>query len=185
MAATATAPVKLSKSAKAKLKTGPIKDIKKYIDVFTSRFCSQYGIPHWQEDVAAECYFHWWRATQNQSVTKDSRTVAQKMREEPQYEKRVIFNAALMWEQRYRSENHSDEIDERTPVQANELPAFNVDLTGLNDVEKLILELRYGFGRSEGTDFSLPQIARQLGHSEGWVYDRHTRALRILKRRLQ
>jgi DNA-directed RNA polymerase specialized sigma subunit len=174
MAATAVAP-KLSDSEKAKLKTGPIRDIKKYIDVFTTKFCSQYGISHWQEDVAAECHFHWWRAQQNHAEKMTS----------PQYEKRVIFNAALLWEQRYRSENHSDELDERFTTPANELPTFNVDLSGLNDVERLILELRYGFGRAEGTEFSLPQIARQLGHSESWVYTRHDRALRILKRRLQ
>jgi hypothetical protein len=187
VATAAVAPIRLTKSDKAKLKTGPIRDVEKYIDVFTTRFCAQYGISHWQEDVAAECSFHYYRALQNQKVPKRSKTgktIAQQM-QIPSYAKRAIFNAALLWEQRYRDENHSDELHDRFTAPPTALPGFNIDLSGLNDVESLILELHYGFGRGEGDEVSLPQIARQLGHSEGWVYDRHTRALRLLKHRLQ
>lgn len=173
------AQVQLSKSQKNKLKTGPIKNIKRYIGTFTAKFCGQYGISHWQEDVASECFFKWWKATQSQNIAKNGKTIAEQM-ESPQYAKRVIYNAAIQWELRYRKENHLDELNEFSTA-APPAPDFDLDLRGLNDVECLILEFHYGFGRGLDNAMSLPQIARKLKRSETWVRQRHAHALKVVE----
>jgi DNA-directed RNA polymerase specialized sigma24 family protein len=184
-AAVAPTKLRLTETEKEKLKTGPIEDIKKYIDVFTVHFCRQYEIEHWQEDVAAECYLWWWRATQNQKPSKNGLTIAENMNN-PQYAKRVIYARAIEWEKRYRKENHTHELDSLHEAAAKPTPLqFGLDLSGLNDVEKLILELRYGFGRGEDGGMPITQIARELKHSKDWVYERHNKALKILKASLQ
>jgi DNA-directed RNA polymerase specialized sigma24 family protein len=165
-------PPKLNKRQKKNLRTGPIRDIENYIRTFTTKFCNQYGIPHWQEDVASECLYKWWKATESHP---EKMTI-------PAYAKRCIYNAAIQWEKRYRKENHMDELDNlETYSTTLPDPAFDLDLTGLNDVECLIVEFHYGFGRGAESEMSLSQIAHKLKRSETWVRSRHASALNILK----
>jgi hypothetical protein len=177
-------PPKLNKRQRKNLRTGPILNVEKYIRTFTTKFCTQYGIPHWQEDVASECHYKWWKATENQNIAKNGRTIAENM-QDPPYAKRVIYNAAIQWEKRYRKENHMDELDGDKHLESYATtipdPAFDLDLTGLNDVECLIVEFHYGFGRGADSEMSLSQIARKLKRSETWVRHRHANALTILK----
>lgn len=183
-----------SRSQRKKLRTGPIKEIEKYIDRFTTTFCTQYEISHWQDEVAAECYAKWGLATQNQNVSKNGKTIAEQM-SIPAYAKRVIYNAAIQWEQRWRKENHHSQTDGVEQVtqssgsngarhQPHHQPKFefaDLDLSQLSDIECLILELHYGFGRGEGDEVSITQIARRLSRSETWVRQRHTWALKVLQ----
>jgi len=171
--ATALAPIKLTKAQKNRLKTGPIKNIQKYIDTFTTNFCRQYGISHWQEDVKSECMLKWWKATEAHPEKMES----------PQYAKRVIYNTAIQWEVRYRKENHMVDLDglDLAPTEEPSSQIPDIDLSGLNDVECLILEFHYGFGRGADNCMSLTQIAHKLKRSETWVRLRHTNALNTIK----
>ena len=168
-----------SRSQRKKLRTGPIKEIEKYIDTFTVSFCRQYEISHWQDEVAAECFAKW-------GLALNRHTEKMKI---PAYAKRVIYNAAIQWEQRWRKENHHPQSDACTEPTYSFSPTskFNfadLDLSELSDIECLILELHYGFGRGEGNEVSIVQIARRLSHSETWVRKRHTRALKVLQQTL-
>lgn len=181
-AATVMAPIKpLTKTQKKKLETGPIREIQGYINTFTTHFCRQYGFLHWQEDVASECMMKWWKATE----------IHPEKMESPQYAKRVIYNAAIQWEKKHRAENHHSELVNEgdgqdvftsvTMTAATPVPEFSLDLGGLSDVESLILEFHYGFGRGEEGSMSLLQIARKMGRSETWVRQRHAKALKIVE----
>ena len=165
-----------SRSQRKKLRTGPIKEIAKYIDTFTVKFCRQYEISHWQDEVAAECYAKWGLALNRHP---ERMTI-------PAYAKRVIYNAAIQWEQRWRKENHHcndlQAAESLNPVSpASTFTFADLDLSQLSDIECLILELHYGFGRGEGDEVSIVQIARRLRRSETWVRKRHTRALKVLQ----
>jgi RNA polymerase sigma factor (sigma-70 family) len=169
----------LTKADKKRLRTGPILDVQKFVNVFVTRFCGQYSLTSWLEEIETECLVKYYTAL---------KTHPDKM-EIPWYVKRVIINAALHWKDRAVNHDKKDstciplEDFHHPEIMKHEEPEpFLQNLHCLNDVERLILELRYGFGRgSEEEELSLSEISRRIGHSETWVRDRHARALKKIE----